>query len=199
MGKANKWKFVSLAMIVLAVIGGLSLVYFVGFKPAEQTQVGELGKLVEQSLDCPDTLSTAGSITVKNEEDSVTDDTYDNVGYLYKVIDGNEEYDSSITDTTAGSATLDCGTTYRLRLVRQNANEGDNSKITSLVTPKDGSAQIIDNGQAVEFLPTGRSYSLKVMAERHGVLEFKAYDNVQSAYMCDSDASCTAWEGDGMF
>jgi hypothetical protein len=204
MGK-NKYKSMAWVFgILLVLVGGgfaankMGLVEFGGGdteQEALKSTVENLDKKVTKDIDCPDTLQTSGTITLKNEEDDTQDDTFDATGYLYKVIDGEEQYATSITDTTSGSVNLDCGQTYRLRLVSADGDEGDNAKINGVIVGKD--ASIVDNGRAVEFTPTGRSYDLKLMGERHGVLEFKAYDNVNGDWLCNSDDTCTDYEAEG--
>jgi hypothetical protein len=117
---------------------------------------------------------------------------------LYKVVNGVEEYSLAITDTTAGAVNLDCLKTYRLKLVSQNADEGDNAKINRVIVGSN--SRLIDGGKAVEFTPSGYSYSLKLGGQRHGVLEFKAYDKLAGAWICwtGSSATCPTYQGDAV-
>lgn len=189
----------ALAVVVVGGAGYLAVQSGM-FDVVQQEQIDEaVGSSLEDLValgTCPDTLQTSVTLTLKNDENDASDDTFDATGYLYKMVDGVEVYDQSVTDTTAGAVNLDCSQTYRLRLVSADADEGDNAKIGRIVSGTD--AKILDGGEAIEFTPTGRSYALKFAGERHGVLEFRAYDNDESGFMCDSDDSCTAWETDGV-
>lgn len=207
MGK-NKWKIFGVVVIFLIMglvsIGALKYLGVITL-PFGTTQQAEIQEQVEEAiqstpaLNCPDTKVTTTYITLKNEEDDTKDDTFDAVGYYYRVVDGKEEYAGTVSDTTSGSVSLDCGKTYRLRLVASNANEGDNSIITRVISG--AGAKLVDGGKAVEFVPRDSSYTLKIGGERHGVLQFKLYDNVNAGWVRDNSAADNAgteWEDDGI-
>jgi hypothetical protein len=206
MAKKNMAKlfmtFGVLALTVLGIFAGLKYlgVFTLPGQEALEEQVEDLKEEVDEAVAagiCPDTMQTSVTFTLKNDEDETQDDTFDATGYLYKVEEGDvTTYDQSITDTTAGSTNLDCNQPYILRLVSADGDGGDNAKIDRIVSAKN--AEILEGGKAVKFTPLGRSYTLKMGGERHGVLEFRAYDNNNNGYMCDSDDSCTAWETDGV-
>jgi hypothetical protein len=194
--KKNGWKYFAIFVIAALVFGGGGyLLYEKGVFQQSQIDSAEQDA-TESSAYCPDTKQTTATITLKNLEDDTTDDTFDATGYLYKVNDGVEEYDQSITDTTAGSATLDCLQTYRLYLVSADGDEGDNAKIVKVVS---GAGAVVgEGGKYVEFTPSGRSYTLKLGGERHGVLEFKMFDNVNNGWMFDTvDATAGDYEVEG--
>lgn len=204
MAKRNTWKTFGMIMIpilmIVGVLAGLKYMGVLTFGGSTEEQLGQvIGEAVASaSSTCPDTLLTATTLTLKNEEDDSKDDTFDATGYLYKVVGGVEMYDQSVADTTAGSVNLDCSQTYRLRLVSANADEGDNGIISSIVSSSDGKATLVDGGKAVEFTPVGRSYSVKVAGERHGVLQFKLWDNTAAGWACNSDDTCLDYEADGV-
>lgn len=185
----------------LAVFGALVAYSVVGpqlfqvEKPSKPTTTPSEPSMVAT---CPDTKQTTVSITLRNAEDETQADTFDATGYIYEVDEnGKENYITSITDTTAGTVTLDCGKTFILRLVSADGNKGDNSRIWAVESGK--GAEILSDTGAVKFTTTGASYTLRVVGSRHGVLEFRAKDRINDAFMYDSsDASNTDWELDGV-
>jgi hypothetical protein len=192
----------TLAAVIIAsiVIGGGGLLWANnagllgggGSTPNFQFQIG--GQQQQQqgpAGGCGDSKSTTLTVTLVNGEDEAGG-TFDATGYLY----GASGDFKSITDTTAGTATVNCGEQYTLKLVRQDANKGDNSRITEILPGSVAGATVVD-GAAV-FTPLAPNVALNIKGSQHGVLEFRAFDKDNNGFMCDSDASCTAWEADGV-
>ena len=84
-----------------------------------------------------------------------------------------------MTDTTAGTATLNCGVRYTLKTVAQNAVQGDNSKIDSI---ERGAGAALNADGTVSFTPTDATYYLKVVGSQHGVVEFRILNIDNNAY-----------------
>ena len=190
-GKSSNWLGLA-AIVFIAVIGAL---YVTGnFNlPMQVVQTGQTGTGAGTTIPttlptCPDTMQTTLTINWQNVKDTTQSDTFDITAYLYKVNGNDVVYDSSITDTTSGSKTLDCGATYYICPVSADGYGGDNSKIYNIVS---GNAQIVSyNGaQCVKITTKGASMSLTVGGSRHGALEFRVFDLLNNDYVYASAAS----------
>ena len=141
---------------------------------------------------CGDTKQSTVTFNLINGEDE-SGSTFDATGYLY----GASGHSPSITDTTAGTATLNCGEEYELKLVRTDANAGDSSRLTGIAAGSIPNAKIVD-GNAV-FTPIGPTATVNLVGAQHGVLEFRAFDVDNNAFMFDDgDSSATDLELDGV-
>lgn len=141
---------------------------------------------------CPDDGTTTLSITLQNMLNDTGAETF-NASYVLEGSDGDYITGSN---TDGGSKDLNCGESYTLSILSEDGDEKDNSVIESILRGPD-SASISDG--KVEFKALGSSMNLRLAGTQHGVLEFRAYDNDEAAFIYDdSDASANDYETDGV-
>ena len=142
---------------------------------------------------CPDTKTTSLTIDVKNTANETGSEGFDITGYLYKIVDGEEEYVTSITDTTDPTATsIECGYEYVFKPVSTDGASGDEGHFTKVLS---GDARIKDGW--LYFTADGAKKNIIVGMDQHATLKCRAYDNNQKALMYDSsDASNSDYETD---
>lgn len=150
----------------------------------------------DQTVDvsrCGDTKSSTLTTTLYNGEDESAG-TFDAAG----VLEGSSGHHVSITDTTAGTATVNCGETYILKLISADGDQGDNSRIEGIIAAGSiPNAKLVDGG--VQFTVDAPNVALNIVGSQHGVLEFRMYSDSNNALMYDSgDATNTDWETDGV-
>jgi len=142
---------------------------------------------------CPKDVGTTVTTTLYNILNTSGSDDRDQTAYLYKVVGGEEALVDSITDTTAGTNVLDCGETYRARLVSAS---GESALITGIRVGE--GATLATDGSYVEFTTKSLSYNLQIESKAMSGLKVKAYDNVNAGFMYDSaDDSSTDYETTG--
>jgi hypothetical protein len=172
---------VLLLVVAMFTVGG-------GFNISESKTGGTGGT----GASCPDSLTTAGTVTVYNKFNTSAVETRDQTLRIYELSNGNEVYKTQITDTTAGAVTLDCGKTYRARLLSSNA-DGEGAKIVSVSGGEVGS-----NGEYVEFSTSGATATLDIYSKSLAGVKARAYDNNEQAYVYDaSDATNNDYETTG--
>lgn len=146
---------------------------------------------------CPDTLTTVLTLTVRNQLNETGREEYDNTALVYKVKDGKESLVQTLSDTTAGTANLECGSVYRVRLISTDANGGDGAYIfDQLDSGLD--AEVSADHKFVEFVAQGSQYSLGLQSKQHGTLQFRVFDNTNNGLMFDAaDSSANDYETTG--
>lgn len=138
---------------------------------------------------CPDNMQTTLTLTVYNELNTTGSETFDMTGRL-----GTQ----TVTDTTSGSYTINCGEEYTLKFISADGDGGDNSRIRS-VKNSEGLANVrVNEDGSVTFTPVSSTAVLNLGGSQHGVLEFRAYDKDAAGWMCNSDDSCSDYETDGV-
>lgn len=131
---------------------------------------------------CADTRSSTPTFNAHNDLNT-TDTTYNTVVRLYKLLsDGGEEFATVITDTTAGTATLDCGFEYIGRGISQNSDVGNNSKFLST---KSNNLKI-ENGN-LRFSISSANPRIEFGGSQHGIPEFRMFDELNNGFMFDND------------
>ncbi len=184
---------VGAVVVVLAVLGTMWATGNLGAASTVAPGTGGTGTGGGSSLAgaCPDDGDTSLKLDVANVLNDTAAETFDVVGYLYS--DGGDF--QSVSDTTAGTATINCGETYTMAIVRADANNGDNSRLEKVIN---GAGATIEGG-VVKFQPLQSTYSLRLGARQHGTLEFRARDVDAGQNVYDSsDAITTDFEGDGV-
>ncbi len=198
----------ALAIVVIAaiVIGGGVLLYGanqMGLFRAQVISTGGSGSggqsstgntiVLETDNGCPDDKDTVVTFTQRNVRDTTASTTFDTTGYIYKMVNGEIAGEpTTITDTTAGTVTLDCNQDYVLKLARGNAYLGNNSRILGLTSSVPG-AEVV-NG-ALKFKTAGSNMPIGLQGSQHGLLEFRLFDANNNAFNYDTNnADNTAWE-----
>lgn len=202
-----------IVLIALVVLGGAGLYlhdrYFSTPSQQSLSVVGNGGGAQEMQTtgnNCGTARTTTGKFSQQNGLNTTGNEGIDSTCYLYKVgADGSESFDQSITDTTAGTATLDCNQAYRMFCVSTDGNGGDSARVLSVVG--DG-VKVIDGkdekgrdvpGQGIEFLTNAPTYSITWKGKQHGVLQFRAKDLMADQLMYDdADSSTQDYELDGV-
>ena len=194
----------TVVVILGIVVGGVGLLFIAkqaGLLGAAPQIISTPGGGGQQEIiiktetvgNCPDNKQTTGYLTLRNVRDATASTTFDATGYLYKEGAGQP---ITVTDTTAGSVTLDCNTPYTLKLVRTNADLGDNSRILALDSANEGAS--VSDG-TLTFTPTGQRYDIGFQGSQHGLLEFRLFDSNNNAFNYDdNDATNTDYEADGI-
>ena len=181
----------SMATILGIFLIAAIVIIFVARQPTSITPTDDEGNVIVPISACPDTGQTTVTLSLQNSLNTTGSETFD----TNTVLIGDEGDYQTGTDTTAGSYTLNCGETYTLYVRSAAGAAGDNGKIDSVKLGTD--AKINSDGTAT-FTPTGSAYTLILGSTQHSLLEFRAYDNANAGFMCDSDASCSAYELDGV-
>ena len=178
--KTNKLLLISVMLVIgILVIGCQGMTIVDKKAPVTTTKA------------CPEAGSTNITVNLYNGLNTTGSETFDANIVLYS--DGGD-YQTG-TDTTANDFIVNCGEEYTLTMRSSDGFAGDNSQIEKVLIGKNAK---VENGNVV-FTPTGSVYSLRIQGTQHGVLEFRAYDNTNAAYMYDnSDAVRTGYEGDGV-
>lgn len=149
---------------------------------------GEIAQL------CPNTLSTAVTITQYNHLNDQTSESYDQTARIYRVqSDGSEALTATVSDLTAGEVTLNCGELYRLRL---ETEAGKAARIDGIRSGE--RASVSSNGRHVEFQPVGAVYNLEFDSPKLGDIVVRAFDNNLNGFVfSDASGSATAYVGSG--
>ncbi len=189
---------VIMAVAVVALIGSQTSWFGLRTTTAtiEELELKELEKQVSV-MNCPDDGDTSLKIDFKNTANESTSEAYDNEGYLYKVIDGSEEYVQSLADTTSPTAaTIDCGFDYVFKPVSSSGTGGNSSFIQSVLSGEDD-VEIKDG--FLHFTAESSNENIIVGADKHATLQCRLYDNNQRAFVYNSvGASGTDYETDGV-
>jgi hypothetical protein len=154
------------------------------FSTTETTTTTGTGSAVATGgLNCPDTLATTLTLTVTNHLNTSGYETYDQTARLYKVqSDGTESLFATMTDTTAGTTTLNCGETYRVRL-----QSGD-AVLARIDGVRSGNGAVLGGqGRYVEFVANSAVYNLEIESAQRGVLKFKAFDLDKNGWVFAAD------------
>jgi len=147
------------------------------------------------SSECPASGATDLYLQVRNALDNTQVDRINVTGYLYDKESGAKVATITATDGLQLSASgINCGRTYVFRIVSTNAYRGVDARILDV---EYGNAKVIEDGKAIEFKATGARMDIGLKINRHGILEFKAYDEVNKAYMYAAEGS-PAYYQDGV-
>ena len=147
------------------------------------------------SGECPDSGATDLYLQVRNALDNTQVDRINVTGYLYDKESGAKVATVTATDGLQLSANdINCGRTYVFRIISTNAYRGVDARILDV---EYGNAKVIEDGKAIEFKATGARMDIGLKINRHGILEFKAYDEVDKAYMYAAQGS-PAYYQDGV-
>ena len=139
-----------------------------------QTATAEPPKIILQDDGCSDTKLTALTTNVFNFLNTSLSDNFDVTLRLYS--GASEQFMLSITDTTAPSSTnVRCLTDIKGKILSTDADAGDNAAIHS-ATIDLGSVTTSPDMTSIMFKTQGSSQSLSIQGEKHGVLNFRAYD-----------------------
>lgn len=145
------------------------------------------GNAVAQAGLCPADGTTSLSFTVINPLNTSGEESYDQTARIYEVNDNGEALFATLTDTTAGTADLNCGDTYRVRL---ESTDSANARIDSVSS---GDADVIESGRAIEFVAERSNFNLRVDSSQHAGILVRAFDQDQNAFVFadDSDSAST--------
>ena len=130
---------------------------------------------------CPDALTTSVTLKVYNKLDTAATQTMNNTILLYEMSDAKE---ALVMTTNAGAtATLDCGKTYRVKLLSDDTNDFS-AKILGVRSGK--GAVLGADGKYVEFQTAGATYNLELDGKKHSNLTLKLFDNKANGWVFDS-------------
>lgn len=136
-------------------------------------------------VSCPTDGDTTVSLTIRNQLQDTTREVYNATAYFYKMIGGTESMFGSLTNTdgttTSSDLNVDCGDTYRIRVVSADGNGGDSGKLLGIDAGT--GAKVIDSGKAIEFVAQKSNYNLEIQSKQHGVLQARSWDNNEGAWM----------------
>lgn len=213
-GKMSAWHLVGVGLVLIVAFFGVQ--YLLGSGLGGVKIKGDDGTLsisdgvaktdgqtlnIQVGGACPDTKQTTLRITQENGLNDTANDIFNSTVELYELSDVNgavvEGSRVEIVTTTGEANTISCGKSYRAKFLRTDANLGDNSKLLNVLSSDDGKAYVEDGW--LYFTTTDQDYNVRVKGARHSVLEFKAYDRINAAFMFDNgDASATDYEADGV-
>ena len=196
MVKAKDMTMWAILTIVLVVVVGGGVAWLLGGIPSGGLAVigGGAPAPAVSGVGCPTSGVTALAATVRNALNDSGREEYDNSVLLYQVLGTEETLFTTGSDTTSGAYNLDCGNAYRMKLLSAS---GSNAKIIGIDAGV--GAKLGPNGEYVEFSATAATYNLIIAAAQHGVLEFRAFDVDNNAYVYDtSDAVNTNYETTGV-
>jgi len=192
-------KIAASIIIGFLLLAGVYL-YTSGRAPSVSLQLGQQQQPSGQQIgvpgfsagNCPTTGQTTLTIDLKNGEDTTADTTFDASGYFF----GSKGSYVAVTDTTSGSATLNCGETYTFKLVSADGNNQDNAKITGI---EQGIGATWNPDGSVTFTPAAATYYLKVVGSKHGVLEFRVWGVDNGAYRYWNVGNVNGWNLTGAY
>lgn len=188
------------ALALLAIIV-VATTYLAGWKPGDGLSIGGGGSTSVDDVPvganlCGDTKASTMTLNLYNGLNTTGAEGFDATMRLYTA-DG--AYVTELTDTTSASVSnLNCGQQYVLRMKSTDGVDGDSGQFQGIRSDSTSSAKLAENGAAVVFTATQPSITLSLSGKQHGVLEFKGYDNINRAPMCNGDDSCTDYELDGV-
>jgi len=190
------WVIGIIALLVMGI--GMEVPQKVGkLISGEQSIIGNDDVVDSSQLLCDANNQANLTITVRNEANDQSSETYDMDATVFQRAKGSnsdESYFSAITDTTAGTLIIDCGYEYVIKGVSADGNKGNSSRFYDVVS---GNAEIVD-GELV-FYANKASLNIVINSRQHAVLEMRMFDNINDAYMYDSgDNTNKAWELDGI-
>lgn len=132
------------------------------------------------------TGSTTVTYSVQNPLNT-TVSTFDTTSYWYPLHGGSP---ITVTDSTAGSVTTNCGEIYLIKSVAADGSYGDNSRILR-VSP--GNGRVVGNGYVL-FRSTGGTDGLTAFITPHATIQATGYDLVLNrALFGTSGTSTTAF------
>lgn len=180
--------------IAALLVGGAALAIVGGYIQIPQAiapaGVGQIAPDVGVGT-CPTDGDSTVTITLVNGEDEAAG-SFDAAGY-FLTSDGKVAV--TVADTTAGTATLNCGEEYVFKLVASNSDGGDNSEITA-ASANGGTVHLEDGGVRVKA--TRGNMAINLVGSIHGVVEARLFSNTNNAYFYDTgDAATTDYEVDG--
>ena len=184
---------VYIAVIALAAVAVVALLGFMGVFKTQQAAIGVpvanvSGQLAQQQAaaitNCGSTKQTAVTFNVKNGLNTTGTQYFDMTGYVYQINpDNTETLVSTVSNTTGGSVTLDCGAAYRFKPVTDGSTY--NSQLTSVYTHN---AQL-DNDGSVLFVTSAPSLALGMVGTDHSDIQVRAYDMNARAYMFNTGSA----------
>jgi hypothetical protein len=197
-GKAIPTALVYVIAIALIGLVGLGSYAIFGKSGASQQGLGT-GNVVltpeqqaQASFSCGSDKETSVTVTLKNDQNTTGLQTFDANYYIYLIgTDGKETQVVSGSDTTGGTATLDCGNKYRLKLVTDGST--DNSRIKGVYTQN----AEVDKDGSVLFTTVAPSFTLGLVGSQHSAIEVRAYNEDARARMYEAGGSNSAYVGTG--
>lgn len=155
---------------------------------------------------CGTDRATTVTMTQQNVLNTTGNEGFDSTCYIYKVgASGVETYVTTQTDTTAGTASLDCNQAYRMYCVSTDSNGGDSGQVLSVAGDGVKVISVLDDkgrnisGAGIEFLTNAKTYSFTWKGKQHATLQMRAYDKLGKAQMYDeADSSTQDYETDGV-
>jgi len=175
--------FGAIVLLIAIVAGGLLYLNY-GLVTKTVTPIpGNTGGSNSVNLgSCPADGTTSVIINAKNVDNKATSEGVDVTGYLYKLVNGQKQFVTEISDTTNPSAiTVDCGATYEFDPVGVVGTPGVNSVVKSVLS---GDATV-QNGE-LRFSTDSATDNLVIGVEEHSTLKCRAWDNNQGSFAPDS-------------
>lgn len=175
-----------LVLGVLASWGGYLTLNASGTSTNAQGQIVTGAQKLESTGNfCGDAKTATVTLTQHNGINETGDETYDSTCYAYILSDGKEQLATTVTDTTAGTFTANCGQSYRLRCIGVTGVNGDSAFMMGLVVG--AGASIAPDGTYIDFTPNAPAYSLDWKSKQHATLEFRVRDMLAEALMYNDD------------
>jgi hypothetical protein len=202
LNKLGAAKKISPALIVfgfiaILLLGVIAIGVFGGKQ--EQTIIGEevTTEGTTVSTQCPSDYGFSGTVTVQNDLNTTGAETFDTTMYFYTIdANGNEVFEKSSTDTTSGTLTLSCGSTYVARVLSVDGAAGDSSVINSASMSGATSLGAVKDG-GWKFVVTKASGALTFKVHQHGLIQLRAFDIENNNYLYNVTAdTATEWTDD---
>ena len=185
-GANGMYVAVLLTILTLAIVGGL--IFWIGGTPSASipSGTGQVGGgavsgvgVCPATQQCPTSLAWAGTANVQNVLNKTGVETFDTSMYFYETdptTGAVGTLKTTVTDTSSGAVTLDCGKKYTTKVVSSSGAGGDASLLTGtdLGEVKDGD---------VVFNACGAGSVFTVQGKQHGLWEVRAYDLVNNDYL----------------
>lgn len=173
--------------VIAAVLVGIFIANDGSFSATSTDAPAITGNVAAQAGLCPADGTTSLSFTVINPLNTSAQEDYDQTAIIYEVNENGEALYTTLSDTTAGTADLNCGDTYRIRLA---SSDSANARIDSVAS---GEADVIEEGRAVEFVAERSNFNLRVDSSQHAGILVRAFDEDQNAFVFadDSDSAST--------
>ena len=183
--------------IAILLLGVIAIGVFGGKQ--EQTTIGEevTTEGTTVSTQCPSDYGFSGTVTVQNDLNTTGAETFDTTMYFYTIdANGNEVFEKSSTDTTSGTLTLSCGSTYVARVLSVDGAAGDSSVINSASMSGATSLGAVKDG-GWKFVVTKASGALTFKVHQHGLIQLRAFDIENNNYLYNVTAdTATEWTDD---
>ena len=188
--------------LIVLVVGVLLALYFgIANKPIEEKIVDSgLGSDLGVSgilSGCPDNGQTSVVVDVQNNQNSTGVETFDTTLELYDATatDPNTAPLETLTDTSAGAATLSCGQKYYGKILSTSGASGDSGIILAVSGSGLSDLKASDDMTSFTFTPNRESAKLVVKSQQHATQRVRVFNLIGDAFMDDNqDETATNYD-----